>query len=151
MKSEPSELSIDDLKTRKQWHWDGVRNYEARNFMRDQMRIGDLVMFYHSRTTPLGIVGIARVSSLPYPDHTQFDVQSKYFDPKSTKAKPIWFMVDVSFVKRFSRTVTREELRADSALSNMKLWKRSRLSISPLTEKEFDAIATMARAHPPHN
>ena len=143
MKSEPEALSIDDLRKKKKWHWDGVRNYEARNFMRDKMEIGDLVIFYHSSCVPAGPVGIAKVASAPYPDHTQFDQQSKYFDPKSTKEKPIWHMVDVSFVKQFPQTITREELRQHKKLSGMTLWRRSRLSITPLTKGEFEIIAKL--------
>lgn len=105
MKSEPSEFSIDDLWKKKRHHWDGVRNYQARNFMRDHMHIGDLVIFYHSSAAIIGPAGIAKVVSLPYPDHTQFDSHSKYFDPKATKEKPIWYMVDVRFVKRFKEVL----------------------------------------------
>lgn len=144
MKSEPSEFSIDDLKTKKTHHWDGVRNYEARNFMRDGMHLGDLVIFYHSNANPSGPAGIAKVASAPYPDFTQWDKESKYLDPKGSKEKPIWFMVDVCFVKRFHRTITREELKAVKKLSNMQLWKRNRLSIIPLTKEEFKTIADLA-------
>lgn len=143
MKSEPAELSIDDLRAKKRWHWDGVRNYEARNFMRDQMQIGDLVIFYHSNGNPTGPAGVARVASSPYPDFTQFDRQSKYYDAKATTEKPIWMMVDVAFVKQFARTITRDELRSMPALCDMKLWKRGRLSITPLSKKEFDTICRL--------
>lgn len=146
MKSEPEALSIFDLKKKKRWHWDGVRNYEARNYMRDLMRIGDMVIFYHSSVTPAGPAGIAMVASPPYPDFTQFDTKSAYYDPKATKEKPIWYMVDVSFVKQFSRVITRDELRASHVLSNMLLWKRNRLSITPLTEIEFNTINKLATA-----
>ena len=145
MKSEPDELSIADLAERKCWHWDGVRNYEARNFMRDKMRIGDKVLFYHSSVPPLGVVGIARVASLPYPDHTQFDKRSKYFDPKATKEKPIWHMVDVSFEKMFSAKITRDALQKIPGFKNALLWKRPRLSIVPLTKEEFDAVLAHAK------
>ena len=143
MKSEPAELSIDDLRAKKHWHWDGVRNYEARNFMRDQMHIGDLVIFYHSNGNPTGPAGVARVASSPYPDFTQFNKKSKYYDAKATTEKPIWVMVDVAFVKQFARTITRDELRATPVLRNMTLWKRGRLSITPLAKKEFDAICRL--------
>lgn len=145
MKSEPSELSIDDLKLKKRWHWDGVRNYEARNYIRDGMKIGDLVIFYHSSCKTPGPVGIASVASPSYSDHTQFDVRSKYFDPKADKASPRWFMVDVAFVKNFSRVISREELRTESALSKLKLWTHNRLSIIPLTKSEFDIIVAMGK------
>ncbi len=144
MKSEPSEFSIDDLKAKKRWHWDGVRNYEARNFMRDEMHIGDLIIFYHSNAIPSGPAGVARVASLPYPDFTQFNKDSKYFDPKATNKEPRWFMVDVTFVKRFLRTISRNELQQKRALHNMKLWKRPRLSITPLSKNEFNVIISIA-------
>ena len=144
MKSEPNEFSIDDLQKKKKHYWDGVRNYEARNFMRDRMHIGDPVIFYHSNGAPTGPAGIAKVASLPYSDHTQFDSQSKYFDPKATKEKPIWYMVDVGFVQKFSRTITREELKSIPALRDMLIWKRNRLSITPLTKKEFEVITKLS-------
>lgn len=140
MKSEPEAFSVDDLKTKKRWYWDGVRNYEARNSMRDRMHVGDLVIFYHSNAESIGPAGIAKVASLPYPDFTQFDKQSKYFDPKATKEKPIWMMVDISFVKKFKRVISRGELKQEHPLDNMLLWKRSRLSITPLSKKEFETI-----------
>ena len=107
MKSEPEDLSIDDLREKKRHYWDGVRGYQARNFMRDDMRVGDLVIFYHSNATPPGPVGVAKVMSLPYPDFTQWNTKHKYFDPKSSKEKPIWYMVDVAFVKKFHRLIPR--------------------------------------------
>jgi predicted RNA-binding protein with PUA-like domain len=143
MKSEPSEFSIDDLKKKKKHHWDGVRNYQARNFMRDHMQSGDLVIFYHSSAEIIGPAGIAKVVSLPYPDHTQFDTHSKYFDPKATKQKPIWYMVDVGFVKRFKEVLPRETLKSIPALKDMVLWKRNRLSITPLTKEEFEVITKL--------
>lgn len=144
MKSEPHEYSIDDLMREHTHFWDGVRNYQARNYMRDDMRLGDQVIFYHSSVVPAGPAGIASVVALPYPDHTQFDSTSKYFDPKSTKEKPIWMMVDVQFEKRFSRIITREEMKNEKALSDMLLWKYMRLSITPLTKKEFEAIVALS-------
>jgi predicted RNA-binding protein with PUA-like domain len=144
MKSEPSEYSIDDLKRHHVLFWDGVRNYQARNFMRDDMAIGDAVIFYHSNGAPTGPAGIAEVASLPYPDHTQFDPTSKYFDQKSTKEKPTWVMVDVRFVKKFPRIVTREEMKKVRDLDDMWLWKYMRLSITPLTKKEFDTITLLS-------
>ncbi|OGZ17604.1 MAG: EVE domain-containing protein [Candidatus Lloydbacteria bacterium RIFOXYC12_FULL_46_25] len=144
MKSEPGEFSIDDLRKKKKHHWDGVRNFEARNFMRDKMRIGDLVLFYHSNATPSGVVGIAKVASSPYPDFTQWDKASKYFDKKAGEEKPIWFMVDVAFVEQFPRTIKRSELQNTAALKSMALWKRNRLSITPVTKKEFEVIQKLA-------
>lgn len=144
MKSEPDELSIDALKKIKRAPWIGVRGYQARNFMRDEMRVGDQVMFYHSSVAPAGPAGVARVASLPYPDFTQFNKRSKYFDSKSTKATPIWVMVDVRFVKKFPRIITREEMKKVKALQHMQLWKYLRLSITPLTKEEFMTITKMA-------
>lgn len=145
MKSEPSEFSIGALKEKHIHYWDGVRNYEARNYMRDKMQVGDLVIFYHSNADPSGPVGIARVASVPYPDFTQWDKQNKHYDPKSSEEKPIWYMVDVGFVERFTRTISREELKAAPALSQMLLFKRNRLSITPLTKAEFDTIVQIAK------
>ena len=143
MKSEPDEVSIDDLKRLKRREWDGVRGYQARNFMRDDMRVGDMVIFYHSSCVPPGPVGVAKVSRAAYPDETQWDKDHKYFDPKASKEKPIWHMVDVSFVKKFKRLVTREELAKAAALKKSMLWTHNRLSIIPLTQKEFDTIVLM--------
>lgn len=144
MKSEPDEYSINDLRRDGKHFWDGVRNYQARNHMRDDMRIGDAVIFYHSSAKEVGPAGVAAVASLPYPDHTQFDPQSGYFDARSKKEKPTWVMVDVRFVKKFPRIVPREEMKNTKALSKMLLWKYMRLSITPLTKKEFDAIVKLA-------
>ena len=102
MKSEPESFSIDDLKSMKVEHWDGVRNYQARNMMRDQMKKGDKIFFYHSNCDVPGIVGIAKVEKESYPDHTAFDPESKYYDPKSSADNPRWFMVDVKFVKNLN-------------------------------------------------
>ncbi len=140
MKTEPESFSIDDLKRLKKDAWSGVRNYQARNFMKE-MKVGDRVLFYHSSTTPPGIAGLAKVVAAAHPDETQFVRKSPYFDPKATKAKPIWYCVDVGFVKKFSRLVPLEELRGIKALKDMVLLQRgSRLSVQPVTEKEFEAI-----------
>lgn len=144
MKSEPDEYSIDDLKREKKHYWDGVRNYQARNYMRDEMQMGDVVIFYHSSAKEVGPAGIAEVASLPYPDHTQFDEASKYFDAKSKKEKPTWMMVDVKFVKKFPHIISREEMKHNKSLSKMMLWKYMRLSITPLTKKEFEAIVKLS-------
>lgn len=151
MKSEPDELSIDDLEQKGRWYWDGVRNYEARNFMRDDMRPKDRIIFYHSNAAPSGPAGVAEVASLPYPDFTQFDQKSKYFDPKSTPTKPRWFMVDVQFIKKFPRTIARDELRANPTLQHMHLWSRPRLSITPLSREEFTIITRLAKKPSPYN
>jgi len=140
MKSEPESFSIDDLKRLKRDAWSGVRNYMARNFMR-QMAVGDLAFFHHSSAKPPGIAGLARVVALAHPDATQFDPKSPYFDPKATKAKPIWECVDVGFVRKFPRLIPLDELRGMRALKDMVLLQRgSRLSVQPVAKAEFDAI-----------
>ncbi len=142
MKSEPSDVSIDDLGAMAQQTvtWYGVRNYQARNFMRDQMRVGDRVFFYHSSCKEPGIAGIAEVSKLAYPDATQFDPGSKYFDPKATPQNPRWFNVDVRFVKK-TRFVSIKELRGYPELATLRiLQKGSRLSITPVDPAEWDFI-----------
>jgi predicted RNA-binding protein with PUA-like domain len=146
MKSEPSEYSIDDLEMDGRTHWDGIRNYQARNYMRDEMQIGDLVLFYHSVVRPPGVVGLAEVVSEPYPDHTAWDPDSKYFDPDSTPEDPRWFMVDVAFVRKFPRKVTIDEIRAHPELGDMVLLHRPRLSVQPVTEKEFEIIVALAES-----
>jgi len=143
MKSEPDAFGIDDLKSapRKTEHWDGVRNYQARNMMRDEMKKGDQVFFYHSNCKEPGIVGIAKVVKEGYPDFTAFDSQQKYYDAKSDPDNPRWYMVDVQFVRKFKRTITLEELKNLSKLKDMALVRRgNRLSIMPVTEKQWNAI-----------
>lgn len=144
MKSEPDEVSIDDLKRAKKVPWTGVRGYQARNYMRDEMKKGDMVIFYHSSAKEVGPTGVATVASLPYPDFTQFDTASKYFDTKSKNEKPIWIMVDVKFVKKFPSVISRDTMKKVKALEGMALWKYMRLSITPLTRKEFDAILKLS-------
>ena len=142
MKSEPAEVSIDDLASasKKTVPWFGVRNYQARNFMRDQMKVGDKVFFYHSTCGEPGIAGLATVSKLAYPDATQFDPKSKYFDPKATKDNPRWFNVDVKFSKK-TRLMNIQELRSYSELAAMRiLQKGNRLSITPIEPHEWDFI-----------
>lgn len=144
MKSEPDVFSFDDLKSRpKQTEpWDGVRNYQARNFMRDDMKVGDLILFYHSNTNPPGVAGIAEVASEPYPDPTAFDKKSKYFDAKSDPEKPRWILVDVKYHADLPRSVSLEEMKGMMELSEMRVLQRgNRLSITPVTEAEFNAIA----------
>lgn len=143
MKSEPDVFGIDDLKSapRKTEHWDGVRNYQARNMMRDEMKKGDQVFFYHSNCKEPGIVGIAKVVKEGYPDFTAFDSQQKYYDAKSDPDNPRWFMVDVQFVRKFKRTITLEELKKLSTLKDMPLVRRgNRLSIMPVMEKQWKII-----------
>lgn len=141
MKSEEEEYSIDDLKRDKKVAWYGVRNYQARNFMRDDMEKGDLVLFYHSNGKPSGIVGVGKVVSLPYPDATQFDSKSPYYFPKAKEENPPWVLVDVGYVKKYKHLLSINEMREIRALSTMKLLQKgSRLSVTPVTEKEFKYI-----------
>jgi len=142
MKSEPEECSVDDVleMPNATVPWFGVRNYQARNFMRDQMRLGDGVLFYHSSCAQPGVVGLAEVASTPYPDATQFDADSKYFDPKSSIEAPRWQLVDVR-VSRKTRTLGLTELRAHIDLTEMVLLRRgNRLSITPITAPEWNTI-----------
>jgi predicted RNA-binding protein with PUA-like domain len=146
IKSEPDVFSIADLKKVAQEPWSGVRNYQARNFMWKEMNIGDLALFYHSNATPPGIVGVARVASEPYPDPTQWDPASEYFDEKSTEQKPRWWLVDFTFEKEFRQMVTLADLRAEPKLEGMVvLQKGTRLSITPVIKKHFDHIVKMGR------
>ncbi len=146
MKSEPDVFGIDHLRAKGVEHWDGVRNYQARNLMRDEMRVGDPVLFYHSNAKPPGVAGLAEVASASYPDHTSWDSDSKYFDPKSSPDHPRWFMVDVRYVETFPRFVALDELRSYRQLKDMVLLNRSRLSVQPVTKKEFDFIVRLARS-----
>lgn len=144
MKSEPDVFSIDDLKKKKKSGWDGVRNYQARNYMRDDMKLGDLVLFYHSSCEIPGVAGLARVSKTSHPDPSQFDAKSEYYDPKATKEEPRWFMVEVEFVEKFDQVVTLATLKATKGLEKMPVvQKGSRLSINPVTEKEFKLITSL--------
>jgi len=142
-KTEPMEFSIDDLakKPAKTEHWDGVRNYQARNFMRDEMKVGDKAFFYHSNCEEPGIVGIVTVASKAYPDHTAFDKKDKHFDPKSDPDKPRWMMVDVKMARKLKRTISLKELKERSALTGMRLVQRgNRLSVMPVEKKHWDVI-----------
>ncbi|MGD0958921.1 MAG: EVE domain-containing protein [Methylomonas sp.] len=146
MKSEPNAFGIDDLSKRpaQTEHWDGVRNFQARNMMRDDMKIGDQVFFYHSNCDEPGIVGIAKVVKESYPDFTAFDPENKHYDPKSHPDKPVWFMVDVQFVRKFSRTISLRELKEKPELDGLALLRRgNRLSIMPVTEQQWRFILTL--------
>ena len=144
MKSEPDAFSIDDLNRRKQEAWDGVRNYQARNFMRDGMRPGDKVFFYHSNCAVPGIVGIAEVATDAYPDPSQFDPKSKYFDPGSSRDNPRWMLVDVKFVKKLKRTISLDELKNDPALAEMPLLRKgNRLSVMPVDAAHWKYILAL--------
>ncbi|WP_394178798.1 EVE domain-containing protein [Marinomonas posidonica] len=140
MKSEPDAFSIDDLAAMQVSPWDGVRNYQARNFMK-KMQLGDQIFFYHSSCKPAGIVGIAEVVKEAYPDYTSWDPKSAYFDAKSTPTQPRWFMVDVAFVTKFPRLISLAELKEDAALNEMPLTQKgSRLSIMPIRNEDWDRI-----------
>jgi len=146
MKTEPDEFSIDDLKKRpdRTEGWDGVRNYQARNFMRDGMQVGDRALFYHSGKNP-AVVATARIVSAGYPDPTAWDRGSKHFDPRSTPDKPVWYMVDIQLEKEFPRPLPLADLRDIPALKDMILLRRgNRLSVMPVTAKEFHTIVKMA-------
>jgi predicted RNA-binding protein with PUA-like domain len=146
MKSEPDAFSLDDLKAmpKKTEHWDGVRNYQARNMMRDEMKKGDLVFFYHSNCKTPGIVGIAEVVKEGYPDFTAFDPEAKYYDPKSDPDNPRWYMVDIKFKRALKRTISLEELKQLPQLEGMPLVRKgNRLSVMPVERKHWDAILAL--------
>ena len=146
MKSEPGVFSIDSLAQSKTSLWDGVRNYQARNFMMNDMKVGDSVLFYHSNAEPPGVAGIAKVVAPAEPDPSQFDKKSDYYDPKATKDKPIWFCVRVEFSEKFPKFVSLEDLRKAKPLKDMLVLKRGqRLSIQPVTDKEFECVQKMSR------
>jgi len=148
MKSEPSVFSIDDLKTmpNQTEHWDGVRNYQARNMLRDQMKVGDRAFFYHSNCPVPGIVGLMEIVREGYPDHTAFDPNSKYFDEKSDPRNPRWFMVDVKYSRHTERVIPLAELKTYASLENMPLVRRgNRLSIMPVSESEWHTILSVER------
>ena len=147
-KTEPSVYSIDHLMKEKSQieHWDGVRNYQARNFMRDDMRVGDKGFFYHSNCKEVGIVGIVKIVKEAYPDFTAFDPEEKYYDPKSDPDKPRWVMVDVQYIRKLKRTITLESLKNNPALADMALVRKgNRLSIMPVTKEEWNEILAMEK------
>lgn len=142
IKSEPTTYGIDHLKADKKTAWTGVRNFQARNYMRDDMRIGDQILFYHSNCKEPGVYGIAKVASIPYPDPTQFDRKSEYFDPKATKEKPIWYLVDVAFIKKLEEPVLLETIRANKRLKDMVILRPgNRLSITPVSSQDFETLS----------
>ena len=143
MKSEPDEFSIDDLRRSRAGKepWDGVRNYQARNMIRDDMRPGDQAFFYHSNCEEPGIVGIMKIASKAYPDPTAFDPRDKHYDPKSDPDNPRWFLVDVAFERKLARTITLRELKELRALADLALVRRgNRLSVMPVSAKEWETI-----------
>lgn len=146
VKSEPDIYSIDDLAKEKDktTYWDGVRNYQARNFIRDEMKLGDAVLFYHSNSDPTAVVGVCEVVKEAYPDFTAFDPDDSHYDPKSKKDNPAWMMVDIKLVKKFKTPVTLEEIKNNPKLNNMRLVQRgNRLSVFPVEKNEFDEILKM--------
>lgn len=146
-KSEPTTYSIDHLKKEGQTEWWGIRNYQVRNMLRDQVAPGDGVLFYHSNAKVIGIAGTAVVASKGYPDTEQFRKGSDYYDPKSRPEKPQWYSCDVKFQKKFSRVITLDELRQDKKLAGLLILRPgSRLSVTPVTEKDFQRILSLAAA-----
>lgn len=147
MKTEPGAYSIEDLKRDTITEWDGVRNYQARNFMRDEMRVGDGVLIYHSNIATPAIVGRAHVCSQPYPDPTQFDARSTYYDEKATKQNPRWWLVDVCFDDMFDMPITRDDIKSDPKLQDMLVVQKrgSRLSVQPVEEHHYAAICNHAK------
>jgi predicted RNA-binding protein with PUA-like domain len=146
-KSEENCYSIADLERDGSAGWDSVRNYQARNFMRDQMKVGDLILYYHSNADPTGVAGIARVSRTGVADPTQFDPRSEFHDPKSTKDEPTWIMVEVEFVERFRGVVTLDSLRKEPSLAGMAVLARgNRLSVMPCDPDHFRMVRAMGRA-----
>ena len=146
MKCEPSAYSIDDLARDGTTCWEGVRNYKARNLMRDEMRVGDKVLFYASNAEPSGVTGLAEITRTGYPDHYAWKKGHKYFDARSTKASPVWYMVDIGFKERFPETVSLATLKATKGLEQMMVVKKGvRLSVQPVAKAEFDIVTRLGR------
>jgi len=148
MKSEPDSFSIDDLARApgKTEHWDGVRNYQARNMMRDEMKKGDLILFYHSSCKEPGVAGIAEVSKEAYPDFTANDPEGKYYDPKNDPDHPRWYMVDIHFIRKLKRVISLKELKQYKSLADMRLLSRgNRLSIMPVSKKHWEFILSLEK------
>ena len=146
MKCEPGSYSIDDLKRDGTTFWDGVRNYQARNSMRDDMKPGDLAFFYHSNAEPPGIAGVMEIIKEGYPDHTQFDPNDIHFDPKASPDNPRWMMVDVKFVSKFDTLIPLNELKETKGLEEMVVTKKgSRLSVQPVTKKEWNIVTSLRK------
>ena len=146
MKNEPEDYGIDDLKKDKTEHWDGIRNYQVRNMIRDDMSIGDIAFFYHSNCEIPGIYGLMTINSKAYPDHTAFDKKAKYYDIKSDKNKPAWLMVDVKYKRKLQKIITLKELKSKKELSEMRVvQKGNRLSITEVTEKDWEYILSLEK------
>lgn len=146
MKSEPNTYSIDDLERDGRTHWDGVRNYQARNLMRG-MKVGDGVLFYHSNANPPGVAGLAKVVRAAYPDHTARDPDSHYYDPKATDDDPRWFMVDIEYSAHLPEFVSLTDLKSAGGLEDMVVTKRSRLSVQPVKPEEYETVCAMGGRH----
>jgi predicted RNA-binding protein with PUA-like domain len=150
IKSEPDVFSIDDLKTARREPWTGVRNYQARNFMWREMRAGELALFYHSNAKPPGVAGVARVAGEPYPDPTQFDPASEYFDPKAGEDQPRWWLVDFEFVAAFAELLPLDQLKSDAILAGMMVCQKgTRLSITPVEAPHFKRVCKLAHCKLP--
>lgn len=146
MKCEPDAYSIDDLARDGQTSWEGVRNFQARNFLRDQMQVGDGVLFYASNADPSGVTGLATIARAGYPDHLAWKKGHKYFDAGSTKEKPVWYMVDIGFEERFPGIVSLQTLKSTKGLEQMVVTQKgSRLSIQPVTRAEYDIVVKLGR------
>jgi predicted RNA-binding protein with PUA-like domain len=147
MKCEPDAYTIDDLERDGTTSWEGVRNFQARNYMRDDMRVGDGVLFYASNADPSGVTGVAKIVKAGYPDPAAFDKSSPYYDERSDTSQPTWFMVDIGFVKNFHGTVPLETLKATKGLSKMVVTQKgSRLSVQPVTKEEFEIVLTLGKS-----
>jgi predicted RNA-binding protein with PUA-like domain len=146
LKTEPGSYSIDDLERDGRTFWDGVRNYQARNFLRDELKVGDRILFHHSGAEPPGVVGVARVVREGYPDPTALDPRSKNFDPRAAPEDPRWFMIDVAFEEKFPAVVPLSTLRDTPGLEKMLVINKSRLSVQPVTEEEFGIVVELGRA-----
>jgi predicted RNA-binding protein with PUA-like domain len=146
MKCEPAAYTIDDLARDGRVSWEGVRNYQARNFMRDGMQKGDGVLFYASNAEPSGVTGLAEIVRAAYPDHFAWTKGHKYFDKASTEEKPLWYMVDIAFVERFPSTISLETLKSTKGLEQMAVTQKgSRLSVQPVTKAEYDIVVRLGR------
>jgi len=146
MKCEPSAYTIDDLKRDGRASWEGVRNYKARNYMRDDMQVGDGVLFYASNADPSGVTGLAAIVKAGYPDHFSWKPGHTYYDEASSKEKPLWYMVDIGFVERFPEVVSLETLKSTSGLEHMMVTQKgSRLSVQPVTRPEYDIVVKLGR------
>lgn len=146
MKNEPDDYSIDDLKRDKREMWDGIRNYQVRNMIRDEMKAGDTAIFYHSNAgKETGAAGVMELVGKVYPDPTQFDSKEKYYDPKSDPDNPRWLCIDVKYKEKFSKTVLLSQMREEKSLQSMRIMQRgNRLSVTPITKKEFDKIKVLS-------